>query len=203
MSDYTEQEDKAKEILNTQPPYKTRGFEIVNDNFRKHPEHGVILPLRGTAKSAGYDFYSNENATIQPGEKHLFWTDIKAYMLQREVLEIYVRSSIAIKKDLNLCNQVGIIDCVPKGTKIKIKSGEINVEELMNKPEVIISYNIETEENEEDKLKEIWIVNDLELLEIETVDGDSIKIPINKEVYTKRGWVKAKNLTYNDEILTF
>jgi dUTP pyrophosphatase len=110
MTDFTKQEKKAKEILNTIPPYKTRGFEIVEDNFRKHPDHNVLLPLRGTSKSAGYDFYSNENTTIKPGEKHLFWTDIKSYMMQREVLEIYVRSSIAIKKDLNLCNQVGIID---------------------------------------------------------------------------------------------
>jgi len=103
-------DNKAEEILNTLPPQKVRGFEIVEDEFRKHEHHSVLLPLRGTKKSAGYDFYSNENITIQPGGKHLFWTDIKAYMLPREVLSVYVRSSIAIKKNLTLCNQVGIID---------------------------------------------------------------------------------------------
>jgi len=196
-------EEKAKEILNTPNPYKTRGFEIVSDEHRKHPNYDVKLPLRGTKDSAGYDFYSNDTVTIQPGEKFLFWSDIKSYMVRREVLEMYVRSSIGIKKGLMLCNTVGIIDCVPKGTKIKIKNGEVNVEDLMIKKETIISYNTETKENEEDNLKEIWIVDDLELLEIETENGDSVKIPIEKEVYTKRGWIKAKFLTYDDEILTY
>jgi len=163
-----------------------RGFKIVSDEHRKHKN--VKLPLRGTKDSAGYDF--------------LFWTDIKSYMNTGEVLEVYVRSSIAIKKGLMLCNQVGIIDCVPKGTKIQTKNGEINVEELMNKKEIIISYNTETEEIEEDNLKEIWVVDDLELLEIKTEDGFSIKIPLDKEVYTKRGWIKAKNLLFSDEILS-
>jgi len=40
----------------------------------------------------------------------LFWTDIKAYMMPGEVLEMYVRSSIGIKKGLILSNLVGIID---------------------------------------------------------------------------------------------
>jgi dUTP pyrophosphatase len=101
---------KIDDILNTIPPHKIRGFEIVKNEYRKHYNFDVVLPLRGTSNSAGYDFYSNENVTIKPGEKHLFWTDIKAYMMPREVLEIYVRSSIAIKKNLILCNLVGIID---------------------------------------------------------------------------------------------
>jgi len=103
-------EERAKVILNTPKPYKTRGFEIVSDEHRKHPDYDVKLPLRGTKDSAGYDFYSNDTVTIQPGEKFLFWSDIKAYMIRREVLELYVRSSIGIKKGLMLCNTVGIID---------------------------------------------------------------------------------------------
>ncbi|MBC8931331.1 dUTPase, partial [Escherichia coli] len=57
-----------------------------------------------------YDFFSNETVTILPGEKHIFWTDIKSYMQKEEVLNIYVRSSIGIKKGLLLCNGTGIID---------------------------------------------------------------------------------------------
>lgn len=88
--------------------YKKRGFEFVSEQHKKHDN--VKLPLRGTKYSAGYDFFSNDSVTIKPGEKYLFWTDIKAYMLYNEVLEVYVRSSIAIKKGLIMCNQVGIID---------------------------------------------------------------------------------------------
>ena len=196
-------QDKIDEILDNTNKMKVRGFEIVSDDFRKHKDHEVVLPLRGTQDSAGYDFFSNETIVIRPGNKHLFWTDIKSYMMKREELDIYVRSSIAIKKGLVLCNQVGIIDCVPKGTQIQIKDGEINVEDLMNKKEIIMSYNTETDEIEEDKLTEIWVVDNLELLEIETEDGDTIKIPLEKEVYTKRGWIKANQLMYSDEILTY
>jgi len=110
VMEFKKQDKKAKEILNTHPPYKIRGFEIVEDEFRKFLKNDVKLPLRGTKHSAGYDFYSNETVIIKSNEKHLFWTDIKSYMLPREDLKIFVRSSIAIKKDLVLCNQTGIID---------------------------------------------------------------------------------------------
>jgi dUTP pyrophosphatase len=87
-----------------------RGFEVVSEKFRKFPNEIINLPKRSTAKSAGYDFFSNEAIEIQVGEQHLFFTDVKAYMLEDEVLKIYVRSSIAIKKNLQLKNLVGIID---------------------------------------------------------------------------------------------
>jgi dUTP pyrophosphatase len=86
-----------------------RGFKEVNLEFKKH-EGNTILPIRGSKKSAGHDFHSKETVTINPGESHLFWTDIKAYMMEGEVLEMYVRSSIGIKKNLILKNLVGIID---------------------------------------------------------------------------------------------
>ncbi|EAF6983260.1 dUTPase, partial [Listeria monocytogenes] len=89
---------------------KVRGFEVVNEASRKFPEQTISLPIRGDKGSAGYDFFSNETVTIVPGEKHIFWTDIKSYMQEDEVLNIYVRSSIGIKKGLLLCNGTGIID---------------------------------------------------------------------------------------------
>ncbi|OFG59186.1 dUTPase [Listeria monocytogenes] len=89
---------------------KLRGFEVVNEASRKFPEQTISLPIRGDKGSAGYDFFSNETVTIVPGEKHIFWTDIKSYMQEDEVLNIYVRSSIGIKKGLLLCNGTGIID---------------------------------------------------------------------------------------------
>ena len=89
---------------------KTRGFEQVSVEKAKHPEKEIQLPVRGDAGSAGYDFYSNDTAIIQPGEKFLFWTDVKAYMRQNEVLQVYVRSSLGTKQDLVLANGTGIID---------------------------------------------------------------------------------------------
>ena len=37
---------------------KIRGFELVKDEFRKHPEVNIQLPKRGSKKSAGYDIYT-------------------------------------------------------------------------------------------------------------------------------------------------
>ena len=89
---------------------RNRGFEIIKDEHRKHSDIEIQLPTRGDSRSAGYDFYSNETVVLQPKQSHLFWTDVKSYMLDDEVLSIHVRSSIGTKKDLMLKNTTGIID---------------------------------------------------------------------------------------------
>ena len=197
-----EKDIRSQEILNYGNPFKIRGFEVVNEQFIKNNIE-TKLPTRGSEKSAGYDFYSKETVTILPGKSHLFWSDIKAYMLPGEVLEMYVRSSIGIKKDLILKNLVGIIDCVPAGTMIKTKDGEIEVEKLLNEDKIILSYNENTKEIEEDELKDIFTVEYNNLIELETEEGDIVEIPETKEIFTERGWIMCKNLNINDKILKF
>lgn len=87
-----------------------RGFEIVNEEFRKHPNVEIQLPTRGSKISAGYDFYLPYDLILQPGEKTCVWSDVKAYMQEGEVLMLHVRSSIGIKKGLMLSNITGVID---------------------------------------------------------------------------------------------
>lgn len=87
-----------------------RGFEIVNEGFRKHPNADIQLPIRGDSRSAGYDIRTPIRIELQPNERVLVFTDIKAYMLPDEVLEIHVRSSIGVKKNIVLSNITGIID---------------------------------------------------------------------------------------------
>ena len=88
---------------------KVRGFEEVRKEMRK-TEGVITLPTRGSRTSAGYDFYSTEGFTLKPNENKLIWSDVKAYMQEGEVLELYVRSSIGIKKSLMLKNLTAIID---------------------------------------------------------------------------------------------
>lgn len=88
---------------------KIRGFEAVVEEMRKGTMD-YILPVRGSSKSAGYDISSPIDVVIEPHSSVLVWTNIKAYMLQDEVLEVYIRSSSAIKRNLMLKNLVGIID---------------------------------------------------------------------------------------------
>ena len=101
---------KRKEMIHmTNLLQRKRGFEEVDSKFVMHDEV-TILPVRGDKGSAGYDFYSKEVVTIQPGKSYLFWTDVCAYMQEDEVLLIHVRSSIGIKKGLVLKNTTGVID---------------------------------------------------------------------------------------------
>lgn len=88
---------------------KIRGFEPVQEEFFKGSKK-YHLPIRADRCSAGYDFSTPELVIIEPNGKVLIWTNIKAYMLEDEVLELYVRSSIGIKKGLVLANTVGVID---------------------------------------------------------------------------------------------
>lgn len=99
-----------------------RGFQPVQETYKKYGQtvsaHGTsttiypptILPTRSDAKSAGYDFYTPIDFQVLPHSKMLIWTNVKAYMQDNEVLQIFVRSSIGIKQDCVLANGTGIID---------------------------------------------------------------------------------------------
>ena len=69
-----------------------------------------ILPTRNDKASAGYDFYAPKDIVIYPHEGTSIATHIKANMEQDEVLMLFVRSSIGIKRGLTLANGTGIID---------------------------------------------------------------------------------------------
>lgn len=68
------------------------------------------LPERSTSHSAGYDFYSPVSVAIGPGQSGMVKTNIKARMERDDVLMIFSRSSMGIKKHVILSNSVGIID---------------------------------------------------------------------------------------------
>lgn len=88
-----------------------RGFEVVEDKHRKHPDVEIVLPRRGTSRSAGYDICTPVDVVVPAGGySKIIFTDIKVYMLPDEVLKTYVRSSIGMKKGLILANITGIID---------------------------------------------------------------------------------------------
>ena len=87
-----------------------RGFKVVSDEHRKHKNTEIQLPTRGSKISAGYDFYSPIDMEIQPHQKVCIWSDVKSYMQEGEVLLLFVRSSIGIKRGLRLSNSTGVID---------------------------------------------------------------------------------------------
>jgi len=81
----------------------------------KAPYENIVIPKRGSVGSAGYDFVSPLDVEIAPHSKATIYTGIKC-RLDREdpnslyVLKVYPRSSLGIKKNINMANTVGIID---------------------------------------------------------------------------------------------
>ena len=88
---------------------KIRGFEPVREDMRKDTQD-YIIPVRGDGRSAGYDIYTPIQIVIPPHGRAFVWSNVKAYMQDDEVLELYVRSSIGVKKGIVLSNGTGIID---------------------------------------------------------------------------------------------
>ena len=91
---------------------KIRGFEPVSSRIEDFNNGKLKLPVRGSAKSAGYDIFNNTGAEIvvEPGEMTpIIKTGIKSYMQDGEYLEIVPRSSMR-KTSTRLANTVGVID---------------------------------------------------------------------------------------------
>lgn len=140
---------------------------------------------------------------VEPGEKYIVKTGLAFAVPSGYELQVRPRSGLAYKHGITVINSPGTVDCVPVGTKIATPAGDVNVEDLYgNDNACVYSFNEETQDIEEDIVEDMWIVEDLELLEIETKDG-IVKIPTEKEVYTQNGWKRAKDLTISDEILSF
>ena len=85
---------------------RKRGFEIISD----YKDKDIHLPMRKTAKSAGYDLEAAQDKLIKAGQCGVIATGLKAYMQDDEYLGIHIRSSLAFKKHLNLINSQGVID---------------------------------------------------------------------------------------------
>ena len=86
-----------------------RGFEIVKDFAIKYDAKNIILPIRATKTSAGYDFYSPIEISIPSGCSEVIWSNIKAYCEDDEFLMLVVTSGMG-KRGLILSNGVGIVD---------------------------------------------------------------------------------------------
>ncbi len=89
---------------------KTRGFEVAKGWENKN----INMPVRKTAKSAGYDVEAAEDIVIPPFtpgcKPTLIHTGLKAYCQDDEWYMLANRSSNPGKKKLVLANGVGVID---------------------------------------------------------------------------------------------
>lgn len=87
-------------------PTGERGFEPIE----AYKDSNIQLPKRATKHSAGYDFHTIEDVVIQPHTTVVIKTGVKSHFMPNEVLMIVPRSSIGIKRNLIMPNNVAIID---------------------------------------------------------------------------------------------
>ena len=92
----------AKDWKDTFPTADEKEILSVYENIR--------LPLRATAGSAGYDFFTPVSFTLAPGEMVKIPTGVRVEMAEDWVLCLYPRSGLGFKYRLQLNNTVGIID---------------------------------------------------------------------------------------------
>ena len=89
---------------------RKRGFEVA----KGFENENIIMPIRKTKYSAGYDISAAEDTVVPSFKKGmnptLIKTGIKAYMEDDEMLLLYNRSSNPKKKGLILANSVGVVD---------------------------------------------------------------------------------------------
>ena len=94
---------------------KVRGFEKVKKEIYDELNleiayEDLTLPSRGTRTSAGYDFISPISFTLNPGERIVVPTGIKAYMQDTEVLIGFARSGVGFKYEVQFANLLPVID---------------------------------------------------------------------------------------------
>jgi dUTP pyrophosphatase len=70
----------------------------------------IKLPVRATKGSAGYDFVTPFDITLNPRESILIPTGIRVFIDNGWVLMCYPRSGLGFKYRIQLDNTVGIID---------------------------------------------------------------------------------------------
>ncbi len=85
-------------------------FEVVKDEYRAWPHVKIKLPTRATKFSAGYDICTPTDIFLPSKVSVKIKTDIKAKVKEDEVLLLFVRSSVGIKKNVVLMNGTGVID---------------------------------------------------------------------------------------------
>lgn len=84
------------------------GYEpeaVIKELYQK-----IQLPRRATKGSAGYDFFSPQHFSLEPGKTITIPTGIRVEMEEGWVLKCYPRSGLGFKFRLQLNNTVGIID---------------------------------------------------------------------------------------------
>ena len=92
---------------------KINGLEVISKDgitALMEAHKNIRLPERATSGSAGYDFFSPFEFSVEPGQTVTFPTGIRCRMKEGWVLFLFTRSSLGLKYRFQLDNSVAVID---------------------------------------------------------------------------------------------
>lgn len=163
-----------------------------------------VDPIREKGRKRNYSQFNLIHNEWRKQERLLNTEEINSF------LEISVRAAacpMPFNMDIwdgTLCNY-GCVYCFIAGTKILMIDGSEKVIERLIKGDRILSFNEETKTFEYAEVLEVMKrpYKD-KLICIETEDGQILRMTTEHPVYTKQhGWVDAKDLTDEMEVLTW
>lgn len=174
--------------------------KIVQKNLNKP----FTMPSYATPGSSGMDLCASltEDVILMPGEVKLIDTNIGLEMPEGIEAQVRSRSGLAYKNQVFVLNSPGTVDCFSTDMKIKTINGDKYIKDLSIN-DIVLSYNIDSNEIEKDTIK---VIIDKDILNINIIyleNGKQLEVTDDTLVYTDRGLKYAKDLTEEDEIFIF
>lgn len=159
------------------------------------------MPTRAYPSDAGCDVYAPEKVTIFPGRDALIPLGWRCKFPEGYALVFFDKSGVSTKKKL----KIGA--CVDPNTLIETNKGffpaiELTKEFIQKNDIRVLSYNIERKEKEYKEFDGFRQSNYTDCYQIEFDDGTILECSSDHKVLTSKGWVEAKDLNENHDILT-
>lgn len=90
--------------------YEGMGDVYTDKSIIRELYDDIVLPVRSTKGSAGYDFCSPYDFKLAPGETIKIPTGIRCEMYEDWVLLLFPRSSLGFKYQMGMCNTIPVVD---------------------------------------------------------------------------------------------
>lgn len=182
-------DSESQSIVDAKVPLR-----FINDSENENPEYAY-------QSDSGFDLRSSEDIWIHPNSRKLISTGMRFDIPKGYEIQVRSKSGLALNQGLMVLNSPGTVDCFSEDMKILTIDGDKTIKELRI-GDIVYSFNEDSLEIEKDVVSSIFDTGVQEILLIDT-DHGILEVTLNSEVYTKDGIKLAKNLTENDEIITF
>lgn len=206
------------------------GMDLKDPNIYKEAREGerigVFQMVGNTAsymiekiKPRNFDELNACNAFSRPGtidfaDSYVENRDYKKSPYPQQVQEILSETNQVIlyqEQVMKIFNEIGGFtleetNCLSGDVKILTNKGEIEIKKIVDKKLrlEVLTLNEKTGSFEFKKIKDYFDNGERDLLEIEFENGSVVKLTPDHKVFTEnRGWVEAKDLTEEDDVVHY